>query len=297
MTGLPGLNFPAFAEATARLRLAGHEVISPAEHDEEEGWVTVTRDPYGGILTVTKDGEFSWDEALDWDLDQMAWCDGIYLLPGWSHSRGACREYWFAQDRGLALLGAFGEAPTATVVPRPLVGLIGFAQAGKDTVAGLLGYQRIAFADPLKALALACNPIFQARISYHHLTQIVGTFGWEYAKSQVTGVREFLQNLGVGVREHLGPDTWVEAAFRSYDPTQPTAFTDVRFPNEVAAIRDRGGSIVRVTRVGLKPPNNHVSEQLVSTIEPDFELRANEGDLNSLAAQTKKLDAWLRAGD
>ena len=67
------------------------------------------------------------------------------------------------------------------------------------------------------------------------------------------------------------------------------------FDNEVAAIRDRGGMIVRVTRVGLKPPNGHVSEQFVDRIDPDYEITANEGDLDALAAQAKHLDSWLRA--
>ena len=44
-----------------------------------------------------------------------------------------------------------------------ILGLVGRKQSGKDTFAQRLveehGYTRLAFADPLKAVALAANPI------------------------------------------------------------------------------------------------------------------------------------------
>ncbi|MBA2927098.1 DUF4406 domain-containing protein [Pseudomonas sp. CCUG 57209] len=37
MTGLPGLNFPAFAAMTDNLRAGGHTVTNPAEVDPDGG--------------------------------------------------------------------------------------------------------------------------------------------------------------------------------------------------------------------------------------------------------------------
>lgn len=286
MTGLPNYNFSEFFAAEDRLAWLGYDTVNPARHDEEMGWVTVVRDGHGGILSATKVAEdgFDWATALEWDIEQLEFCDVIYLLPGWSRSRGASKEYAFALANGLAIAGAKDEAhvPTET---QPLVGLIGFAQAGKDSVAGYLGYARLAFADPLKRLAAA---------SRNELSVLVDMIGWERAKAEVPGVREFLQDLGVGVRDVLGANTWVEAAFAKYDPSLPTVFTDVRFPNEVEAIQARGGVIVRVTREGLEPPNAHISEQLVRTVAADYEITAAAGDMESLRSQAIKLDLELR---
>lgn len=298
MTGLPHYNFPAFAEAAARLRDSGFTVISPAEHDEDMGWVIVDRDSFGGILSASKrdEGAFDWGTALTWDLEAIDQADGIYLLPGWSKSRGATKEYEHAYNTSKLLLGAWHEATARTIKHQPLVGLVGYAQAGKDTFAGHLGYTRLAFADPLKQLALACSPTFDVThdLTNWRLGAIVCDYGWEYAKAEVPGVREFLQNLGVGVRDILGSDTWVQAAFAKYDPTLPTVFTDVRFPNEVEAIRERGGKIVKVVREGHRPPNGHVSEQMVDWIDADYQVSAAEGDLGGLAAWARACDAYLR---
>lgn len=175
----------------------------------------------------------------------------------------------------------------------PLVGLMGYAQSGKDTFAGLLGYRRIAFADKLKDLALACSPLVGDQRDAGDLETIVSDFGWEYAKAKVPGVREFLQNLGVGVRDILGRDLWVHAALSDYEPGLPTVITDVRFLNEIAEIKNLGGFIVRIDRPGIEAPNNHVSEHGWQDTEPDL-LVVNDGDLAELEAKARILDRLLR---
>ena len=145
-----------------------------------------------------------------------------------------------------------------------LIGMVGYAQAGKDTFAGYLGFHRIAFADKLKALALEINPIIvPAPIpewGNEYLSDVIEAGGWEWAKSDVRGVREFLQNLGMALRNQIGENVWVDAAFQGYDPDVPTVVTDVRFPNEIAHIKKLGGIIVRIDRVGHEAANSHVSE-------------------------------------
>ncbi len=82
MRGLPRYNFDSFHAAAAKLRAAGHEVVSPAEHDEEQGF-----DP-------SKDDESKLDmEALArWDLGQVRKAEAIVLLPGWEKSTGVAAE-------------------------------------------------------------------------------------------------------------------------------------------------------------------------------------------------------------
>lgn len=155
----------------------------------------------------------------------------------------------------------------------PLVGLVGYAQAGKDTFAKYLGYQKLAFADALRDVAYDGNPWYREQVLKH---------GYEGAKANVPGIREYLQDLGIAVREHLGPDTWVNAAFRRWDPSVPTVFTDVRFPNEIAAIRERGGIIIRIDRVGNEPVNSHVSEFAWQETVPDEHFTFANGALHHM---------------
>jgi hypothetical protein len=92
MRGRPSYNFPAFEAATEALRELGYEVISPAEHDLEEGF-----DP---DLTLEAQ-DFDLREALTWDLVQLLQSEGVVVLPGWGHSAGALAEVAVARAAGV----------------------------------------------------------------------------------------------------------------------------------------------------------------------------------------------------
>ena len=81
MTGLPDLNYPAFHEAAAALRAAGHEVFNPAENPA----------PACG----------SWNGYMRMAIAQLTQCEAIYLLPNWMRSKGARLECRIAMDFGL----------------------------------------------------------------------------------------------------------------------------------------------------------------------------------------------------
>lgn len=83
MTGMPGLNFPAFHMATAELRAQGYTVINPAE--------------------VNPDQATSWEECMRRDIAELVTCDRIHLLPGWEVSRGATLEHHIATQLSLAV--------------------------------------------------------------------------------------------------------------------------------------------------------------------------------------------------
>lgn len=142
----------------------------------------------------------------------------------------------------------------------PLLGLVGYAQAGKDTFAKYTGFQRLAFADKLRDVAYDSNPWYREQVD---------KYGYEWAKTNVHGFREFLQDFGMAVRKHFGENTWVDAALQAHDPTVPTVITDTRFPNEIAAIKARGGLIIRIDRQGHAPANDHISEHAWQETVPD----------------------------
>ena len=165
-------------------------------------------------------------------------------------------------------------------VPAPrgiLVGLAGYAQSGKDTVAKILepqGFERIAFADGLREFAYALNPVvpiergkFTGPLVFEHrrLADVVVSLGWERAKTDLPEVRQLLQRLGTEAgRAILGSNVWIDLALRDVKPGGRYVVTDVRFPNEYEAIKARGGEVWRVVRPGTGAANGHASESALA---------------------------------
>jgi hypothetical protein len=179
-----------------------------------------------------------------------------------------------------------------------IVGLTGRAGSGKDTVGGILvrelGYTRLAFADALKSMALAINPIIREYQFPKHperLVPLVSMLGWEGAKKDGE-VRRFLQALGdEGVRKHLGEDAWIAALLKAWAEVGPEderpvkiVITDVRYPNEAALAQSNGvcWRIVRPGREEIATPE-HSSEALVDTLDVDLVIM-NNGSLDELKA-------------
>jgi hypothetical protein len=99
MRGKKNFNFPAFHAAAANLRGKGYTVISPAEHDEENGFSPTEREGMTGnedlkdILDVK--------ESLMWDLEQVSNCDKVAVLPGSGESLGTKAEIALANALGI----------------------------------------------------------------------------------------------------------------------------------------------------------------------------------------------------
>ncbi len=85
MTGLPGLNFPAFAAMTNNLRTGGHTVTNPAEIN-----------PDGG----------TWTDCMRRDIAALMECDTVARLPGWHTSKGARLEVLIAERLGMTVVNA-----------------------------------------------------------------------------------------------------------------------------------------------------------------------------------------------
>lgn len=83
-TDLPDFNYPAFNAEAARLRALGYHVENPAENPPQDSW-----EAYMAVC-----------------IPQMATCDTIALLPGWSESRGALRERQEAVRLGMTITPA-----------------------------------------------------------------------------------------------------------------------------------------------------------------------------------------------
>jgi hypothetical protein len=171
------------------------------------------------------------------------------------------------------------------------IGLIGRAQSGKDTVGARLrqryGYQRVAFADPLKRAALKLDPWVPTQYGNRRLSVLVSDVGWDYAKTKFPEVRRILQHVGQTVRE-IDSEFWIRAAFPAIEAAErlglPVVVTDVRYENERDALAERGFHMVRVTRPGL--PADNVTAKHRSETELDDEWTPltirNSGTLDDL---------------
>jgi hypothetical protein len=182
-----------------------------------------------------------------------------------------------------------------------IIGLSGYAQSGKDTVANILvenyGYTRIAFADKIRELLYEMSPMVGAV----NLNDIVSEYGWDVAK-QNPEVRAMLQNLGVGARKIFGPQFWVNEAMKIMlndpRPDMNYVITDVRFLNEADMVRANHGYLWRVVRPGVEPVNSHVSENNLDGYSFNAEIN-NSGTLEGLNIQVatfyngfKHRDRW-----
>ncbi|MFJ9827730.1 hypothetical protein ACIRSU_25705 [Streptomyces sp. NPDC101160] len=181
--------------------------------------------------------------------------------------------------------------------PALLVGLAGAARSGKDTAAEALlssGWQRKAFADKVKEMLYALDPIMLEKEYAEGVTSLryeVDGYGWETTKDVYPEVRQYLQRLGTeGGRAALGEDVWVHALLHDCETWGPTVITDVRFPNEADAIRSRGGLVILVERAGQDHAAHagHASENALAGYEFDAVIR-NDGTVWDLYVTVREV--------
>lgn len=93
MSGIPQFNFPAFDTAAGRLRDLGHEIVSPAELDDEQTRAEALESPDGKPTQRDKVNGHTWGDFLARDVKIVAdQVQGVVFLPGWERSRGAKLE-------------------------------------------------------------------------------------------------------------------------------------------------------------------------------------------------------------
>lgn len=187
-----------------------------------------------------------------------------------------------------------------------LIGICGKIGSGKDTVADHLvavhGFSSIPFARELKR---TCVDVL--RVDPAHL---FGTQGEKAAPIGKLGVvrprfaafgdpwpgRVGKPWTGRWVAEFVGTDcfraiysrTWVDLALAAIvrdrgAGRQRHVVPDVRFPNEVEAIRGAGGVAWRVVRLGHRSERTgHASDELLARLEVDADLVARDGDVAGL---------------
>jgi dephospho-CoA kinase len=189
-----------------------------------------------------------------------------------------------------------------------LIGLVGQAQSGKDTIADYLvatmEFHKLSFAASLKDL---CAGLFNMTSTQLNAAQGKSAIDPRYGKTP----RTILQEVGTALRQ-VHPDIWVDILTRRLDGgigchLNNLVITDVRYLNEVRAVKDRFGYIIRVVREdyqalqGAEAQHPSEMEQLsVPESLIDATISAKSGELDYLrqeAAKTiEKFDQMFREG-
>lgn len=155
-----------------------------------------------------------------------------------------------------------------------IIALSGFARSGKDEAAKVLverfGFVQVAFADKLREVLYALNPMVDYDSSGQGLTSVpvllqdvIDRHGWDGYKETMYGpeIRRLLQRLGTEAgRLTLWDTIWIDAALAGLDEDAKVVVSDARFFNEFDAVRARGGYVWRIDRPGVGPANDHPSE-------------------------------------
>jgi hypothetical protein len=178
-----------------------------------------------------------------------------------------------------------------------IIGLSGYAQSGKDTVAEMLclnyKYHRRAFADPMRDAIYTLNPIVFNLNS--RVADLVDEHGWDVAKANPE-VRRLLQVFGTEVgRKMFNLNFWVDIALAGLNDTHRVVLADVRFPNEAEAIKNLGGQVVRINRHNYTPVNGHISEHAMDNYMFEHVIY-NDGTLDDLSYDVSLLAKELNLG-
>ena len=188
-----------------------------------------------------------------------------------------------------------------------IIGIMGFIGSGKDTVADYLAnihqFRRESFASTLKDSVAAVfgwdrtllegrtrqsrewreqvDPWWANRLNLPHLTP-----------------RWVLQQWGTEVvRKSFHDDTWIASLENKIRKiTDDVVISDCRFVNEIQAIRNQGGIVVRVTRGNVPPWYNWAVEYNNSAIMRRGEMMRTAEQEESPIKYKIHLSEWAWAG-
>lgn len=168
-----------------------------------------------------------------------------------------------------------------------IVGLVGFIGAGKGSVADLLverhGFIKESFANSVKdavATIFGWNrALLEGDTPESRAWREQDDKFWSEKLGKPFSPRLALQLMGTEAgRDVFHPDLWVHTVLNRCEknPNSNYVIADVRFPNEIKAIHEAGGTVIRVRRgpepewydaayavnMGktIEPPNVHFSE-------------------------------------
>lgn len=163
-----------------------------------------------------------------------------------------------------------------------IIGLLAKKRHGKDTIADYLvehhGFRKLHFADPLKNICKELYKFSDEQLN-GNLKDVVIV---EHCNRGVIGrtPRSFFKDHGMEQRNKLGEDFWIEH-MKGRMENGNIAIADVRFQNEVNAIKEWGGIVIKIVR-DLDNDDFHQSEVEIDRVDNyDYEV-FNDGTIEEL---------------
>jgi len=139
-----------------------------------------------------------------------------------------------------------------------IIGVCGFIGSGKDTIADYLvnihQFRRESFANTLKDAVSAVfgwdRTLLEGRTKQAREWREQVDSWWSQRLNQAITPRWILQYWGTEVcRKGFHDDIWIASLENKLRNSQDdVVISDCRFPNEIKAIRDQGGIVLRVVR-------------------------------------------------
>lgn len=159
-----------------------------------------------------------------------------------------------------------------------IIGLIGFAGSGKGTVGDLLvekyNFHKLAFADSVKDAAAAIfgwpRHLLEGDTDESRAFREKRDDFWSAKLGYNITPRIALQKIGTeSGRDVFGEALWVTSTEKRMLDYNNVVLTDVRFPNEIKFIQERGGFVIRVVR-GPEPDWFETAETANRTNNPQI---------------------------
>lgn len=188
--------------------------------------------------------------------------------------------------------------------PKPnthIIAFIGFQRVGKSTAAKYLeekyGFVRHNMKDALVEEIKQNFPDLLIAIALQHygyssvedLLRFEPNYINQLFETKPPLMRALLQNYGTEVRRGDDPDYWVKQWAKNSYAHEKLVVDDVRFINEGAKVKERGGTLIRLIREDITTGGTHASETEQLSIEADYTIECKEGDHEHLYAELDRI--------
>jgi hypothetical protein len=183
-----------------------------------------------------------------------------------------------------------------------VVGLGAYSRVGKDSLANALlaalpsglraakksfAWQLKVQAHELYAWAGLREPAFYETKEGEKYRDIALAFG----KTPV----EVWVALGNSLRDSIYDRTWIDYVLKGTKDLDVVVIPDVRYPNECAAIRQVGGTLIKVVRPGYGPRKTIADRALVGYTGWDY-VFGESGQMAELQGRATDIARWLAGG-